>query len=348
MILSLLINSKNIKKLEKVFDSYEKNAFDPSTFEIIVNINNDHLEMKKFLDSQIIIRKFSLKYIAEYEGDYFSGHINNSKLLKEADKSSYFILAPSDRVLMHTKNWDNELRKYVKLFDDDIFRIRCHIFKNRKYFDFWECCFAPAPITFATKKSLEINNNNFSPCFSDDAFQQCIYYYLENHDNFNAKQINRDIVDNNLKFIGGEAPEEKTYEENYIRIHGQLKCWKIITSARVQKEAYRRAIILKCNIKFNNIINDVIIYESGNYICVKNKLSGVIIKYKFTVNNVNIFLKNFFRKFSYLNYAGSGFKDSPYTLFFSIIWYLTYRYIFFKPVKNFFNRYFFNPRNFKK
>ena len=78
-------------------------------------------------------------------------------MLNEVDAKSYFISCTGDRVKIKTKNWDKKLSAYINLFKDDIYRIKCSKFKNRKYFDYWECCFAPANITFTTKKSLNIN-----------------------------------------------------------------------------------------------------------------------------------------------------------------------------------------------
>lgn len=338
MIASILINSKNIENLDEVLNSYEENAYDPNNFEIIININPDDINTKKYLDNQIVIRKFKLKYIMSYEGDYFSGHINNNKMLNEVDAKSYFISCTGDRVKIKTKNWDKKLSAYINLFKDDIYRIKCSKFKNRKYFDYWECCFAPANITFATKKSLNINNN-FSPCFSHDAFQQCIYFYLEKHDNFNSNQLNRDIIDNSLEFTG-DTPEAKNEEDNYKRIHGQLKAWNILTSVKIQKEAYRRAMIMKANIKYNNLLDNHKIYDLGSNICIENKSSGVVEKYNYNVNGIKIVINNFIRKFSYLNYCGSGFKDDSYPIVFSIFWYLDFRYNFFRGIKDLYKKFF--------
>ena len=58
MIASILINSKNIENLDEVLNSYEENAYDPNNFEIIININPDDINTKKYLDNQIVIRKF--------------------------------------------------------------------------------------------------------------------------------------------------------------------------------------------------------------------------------------------------------------------------------------------------
>ena len=115
----------------------------------------------------------------------------------------------------------------------------------------------PSNITFTTSKLIKIIGD-LSPCFSHDAFQQYLFFYLESHDNFNSIQINRDLTAYDLKF-SGDMPLEKEGDENYTRIHGQLKAWNILTSWKIQKEAYRRAMLVKANIltdhKTENFLN---------------------------------------------------------------------------------------------
>ncbi len=338
MITSILINSNNKSNLDKVFNSYEKNASSCDSFEFIINIDNGDSEIKNYLEEQIEKREFIIKYIEAYEGDYFSGHINNNKMLDYIDESSYFISCTGDRVINETKNWDEKLKKYKNFYNDDIFRIRCSSFKERRYFDFWECCFAPSNITFTTVKLIKIIGD-LSPCFSHDAFQQCIFFYLESHDNFNANQINRDVTAYDMEF-SGDKPLEKSTDQNYERIHGQLKAWNILTSWKMQKEAFRRAMLVKANILANHNPENFQIFEEENYICLLDKSSGVVKKYNYNISKFKIFLKNLFRKFSYLNYCGGGLKDPPNKIIFSIFWYLDFRYKNLRGIKDFYNKLF--------
>ena len=337
MIASILINSNNKSNLEKVFNSYEMNASKKDSFEFIVNIDNDDNETKVYLEEQIKKREFAIKYLQAYEGDYFSGHINNNKMIEYIDKRSYFISCTGDRVLNKTKNWDDKLRAYKSFYSDDIFRIRCSSHKERKYFDFWECCFAPSNITFTTVKLIQIIGD-LSPCFSHDAFQQCIFFYLESHDNFNSHQINRDLTAYDLTFTG-DKPEEKGDDENYERIHGQLKAWSILTSWRMQREAFRRAMLIKANIIASDNPENFQIYDNDSSICIVNKSSGVVKKYNYNINKISIFLKNFLRKFSYLNFCGGGIIEPPNKVIFSLIWYLDFRYKYLRGLKDFYNRF---------
>ena len=121
MLASILINSNNKSNLEKVFNSYEKNASSHNSFEFIINIDDDDNETKQYLEEQIKKRKFIIKYIESYEGDYFSGHINNNKMLSHVDESAYFISCTGDRVLNETKNWDKKLEEYKKIFSKMVY-----------------------------------------------------------------------------------------------------------------------------------------------------------------------------------------------------------------------------------
>tara|TARA_Y100000590_G_scaffold458396_1_gene613023 strand:+ start:767 stop:1804 length:1038 start_codon:yes stop_codon:yes gene_type:complete len=342
MLASIHLNSNKPKNLKLFFDSYENNASDPSCFEIIVNIDADDIETKEYLDNEIRNRKFILKYISEHQGGYFSGHINANRVLKEANKDAYFIANVSDRAQVSTKNWDVILKKYVNYFNDDIFRVNCSSYMTRRYFDFWECCFAPSNAFFITKKFLELSED-WTPCFSHDAFQQCIMYYIEKHDSFCAKQYNRDIPGIEFLFTGSK-PEEKSDADNYERISGQIKAWNILISAKVQREAKRRAMLAKANIVNYNKIDDCKIYDDGRNICVITQDSSKVenIKYSYGVNYIKIFITNFYRKFSYLNYCGGGFYESKHKLIFSIMWYLNFRFRCLRGIKDFYNKYFTN------
>ncbi len=337
LLLSILVNSNNKENLNNFLDSYETNAKNPQCFEVIVNIDKGDELMINFIKSEINKRTFKLNYI-ETTGGYFSGHLHNNLMLQASDKSSYFLVCLGDRMHITTKNWDVILRGYAKYFKDDLFRVICSKYKNRNYVDFWECCFAPANIAFTTRKWLEITQN-WGPCFSADAFQQCVSYYLTNSDNFNAEQIKRDVTDNSLD-IKGQKPAQKNLIEERIRIKGQLIAWPTLTSVKVQEKAKMFAMLILANIinaKNNGIYN---IYEKKNSIVLYESKTKSIVKLYFNINFLISIISNFYRKFLYLNYAGSGFGINSYKKSFCLVWYLDYRYEFFKGIKDYYCKYF--------
>ena len=337
LLLSILVNSNNVENFKKLIDSYEENAKDPYCFEVIVNIDEGDLQMINYVESEKNKRPFNLHYI-KTTGGYFSGHLHNNLMLEVASKNSYFVVCLGDRMQICTKEWDYLLRGYVKYFKDDLFRVTCSKYKYRNYVDFWECCFAPSNIAFTTRKWLDITKN-WGPCFSGDAFQQCISYYLTNHDNFNANQEKRDVPDNSLKFEG-QKPEEKNLIEERKRIHGQLIAWPILTSSKVQMNAKKLAMQLLANIINNQTDNKYIISQKKSYIILSDSSKLEKVRLNFSVNYFKILVTNFYRKFLYLNYAGSGFGRDSFKKSFCFVWYLDYRYKFFTGIKDFYCKYF--------
>ncbi len=337
VLISIQVNSNRSENLLRFFDSYEKNAYDPSSFEIIVNIDHNENKLEKIIKKEQKLRKFQLKYIKKYKGGYFDGHKGNNSMLEVIDKNAYFAAAFGDRVLIKTKYWDKILKNYIGMFPDNIFRIKFSEFKYRNYIDYWECCFAPANIFFVSTKWLKITGN-WSPCFSHDAFQQCIAYYLFTYNSFNAHQFNRDIAIDSILF-SGDSPERKNKEEQYKRIRGQIFAWNVLTSSKMQKESKRRAMLLVAHIIMNKNpeIFSKVTYNRSNILLIKNKKNKTYnISYK--INSFKIFWTNFYRKFNYLNYTGGGFGYNSHKTFFNITHYLSHRYKRLKNINDYYNK----------
>ena len=94
-----------------------------------------------------------------------------------SSKSSKFIMNISDEMYVDNKNWDTKLEKYANFYSDNIFRLRTSVYKNRNYFDLYECGYAPDTTAIYTRKYLEIQGD-FSPCFGPDNGQQFVSFYL--------------------------------------------------------------------------------------------------------------------------------------------------------------------------
>tara|TARA_B100001248_G_scaffold262596_1_gene259864 strand:- start:853 stop:1908 length:1056 start_codon:yes stop_codon:yes gene_type:complete len=340
MLLSILVPSKNKNNLNEFLNSFENNSSNPKNFEVIINVNYNDKIMIDFVKDQIKKRSFIIKYIESPPG-YFNGHVHNNMAQRLTNKKSYFISCLTDRMLIKTKNWDKILEKYVNFYKDDIFRITCSANNNRNYIDYWESCFAPCNIVFTTRKWIEICGNKWSPVFSADAFQQSISYYMMIYDNFSSFHFKRDISLYDLDF-DGQYPEAKSEIDEYERFHGQLKAWDILVSPITQKNAKKNAMLLILNIlqrKHNGIS---CISNSSNYTLYKD--NKIFLKLNFNVNNFKYYITNFYRKFYYLNYCGSGFNLNSYTRIFNIAWFLDHRFKFFRGIKDFTNRYLKNKK----
>jgi len=347
-LISILVNTNNEKNIIEFLDSYENNAYDSKNFEVIVNIDKDNHKMSELLNDQKKHRSFDLKII-ETTGGYFSGHIHNNMMLDKSNPSSYFLTCVGDRMCINTKDWDKIILEYKYKYEDNIYRVKCSSYKYRNYKHYWECCFAPANIVFTTRKWLEICGS-WSPCFSHDAFQQCVSFYMFTFDNFNADQVNRDIIDEKLHFEG-QIPEPKSDKDQYDRISGQLKKWKILTSYKMQKEAKKIGMLLLANIfieKYDYYENKIVFCRNSIKLVnkkIKNgkKLKDLRLDYK--INYLSHTLNNFFKSFFYLNFSGSGFYNNSFNFGFNIIWFLNHRYYFLKGLKDKYNNFFSNGSN---
>ncbi len=338
ILLSILVPSKNKNNLNEFFNSFENNAASPSSFEVIVNIDENDLDMKNFLEQQILKRKFFLKYIESQPG-YFNGHIHNNTAQELSNKDAYFITCLTDRMQISTKDWDHKLSKYKNFFKDDIFRLTCSEFKSRNYIDYWESCFAPSNIVFTTRKWIEICNYQWSPVFSADSFQQSISYYMMTYNNFSSYHFKRDVSLNEFLF-DGQKPEPKSEIDEYERLHGQLKAWDILVSPNIQQVAKRIAMKLIINILKSEYDDISYVQNKSSYVLYRD--GKAFLKLKFEVSSFKYHFLNFFRKFYYLNYSGSGFGLKSYSLLFNICWYLNFRFRCLRGIKDFYNKYFAN------
>ena len=98
-------------------------------------------------------------------------------------------------------NWDGALEKYIHYFEDNIFRLRTSVYKNRNYTDLYECGYAPDTTAIYSRKYLEVQGD-FSPCFGPDNGQQFVAYYLSKINLPRHYQFSRDIVINEISFLG--------------------------------------------------------------------------------------------------------------------------------------------------
>ena len=253
------------------------------------------------------------------------------------NQESHFALLLSDEMLIKTKNWDEKLKKYIGYFKDNIFRIRCSRFKLRNYQDPWECGFAPDNTTFTTTKWLKLVGN-WGPCFSSDAFQQYISYYLFSSDPFKQQQYYRDIVAHDLEFEGDVAALQQDEETKYNRINGGIKSWFILNSYKMQKEAKRRSMLLKANIKnFENNHKYQITDDKPNSMIRIIDQDNIIESLSYSLPKLKITWRNFTRKFDYLGYCGGGLKNNNFL--FNLTYYLSHKHKKLRHLNDKYNEY---------
>ncbi|MCW5583859.1 MAG: hypothetical protein KIT56_08295 [Gammaproteobacteria bacterium] len=245
--ISIMLPSNRPKRLISFLDCLEETGFDHSSFEVLINLDVDDIEMSEILDREKKRRPFTIKYINTFSGNFYTLWKPLNDLLKIVNPHTYFLAFLSDEFVFETKGWDEQLRNFIGYYPDNIFRLRASQFRYRNYIDLWECGFSPECIGFYTKQWVDINGD-WGPCFSPDAFQQCVSYYLFTSEPFLKEQYNREIPVPHLKFSGEGASVGLTGEKAKERARGGVPAWFTLMSHKMQTEAKRRAMLIKAHI----------------------------------------------------------------------------------------------------
>jgi len=262
-LVSILFNTNNLENTKNCLKKYKEVTQNPRDIQFCIKIdNNDTLFVERFIEA-LEDFNFNFVVVASPKG---RGYIDLWQwinfLYKVSSKKSYFLLNISDEMYIKEKNWDINLSKYKKLLPDNIYKLRTSVFKNRNYNNLFECGYAPDTTSFYTKKYIDLQGG-FSPCFGPDNGQQFVSFYLCNLNYPSHYQFNREMVINNINFLGegtnknlvGKSLEERKiinyilwlnmfkhqFQQDYLHrarkiqvaiIEGMSKDYKIIHNSR--------------------------------------------------------------------------------------------------------------------
>jgi hypothetical protein len=327
LVASIHVCSNRPQQIVTFLEALQNTATQKASFEVLVNIDIDDTKMKRVLDEQIARRPFRIRYINQFEGGFYNSHVGYNALVPLRDPKAYFVVLLSDEMLFETQGWDERLREYIGYYPDHFFRVRASRLRFRNYTDYWESGFAPDSICFTTSKWLDACVD-WGPCFSSDAFQQFVSFYLMKDDPFSKDQLNRDIPDPFLKFSGDVAAVGQSDEKQYNRLSGALKAWEILVSAPMQIEAKRRAMRIKARILAFacGITNPKISDHTSKQAIQYFDDSGQERLLSYRINRLKIRWTNLRRRFQFLGYSGGGEKVFALGFGFNFAYYLSLRY----------------------
>jgi hypothetical protein len=317
-LLSIQLNSNRPAQLAAYFDNIEETADHPEDIEVLVNIDEDSLAMKALLDQEIPRRKFTLKYIETPRPPSFCDlwkPIN--KLLEITDPNAYFLLNISDEMFFSTPGWDSILKKYVGFFPDHLFRLRASRNKLRNYFDRWECSFAQDAIPITTKRWVDVGGD-WNPCFGPDSFQQLISLYLAKEGMFSNNHYLRELPIIDIHFAGDVPAIGISPEKAWKHTSDHLKAMEICQSPSMQREARRRAMLIKANIiAYKNQLTDYEIVNDSRLQqiqIVAQENNNILFRFDYKVNKVSILLTNWWRRLYFNSYFGDGKEGRQHVL----------------------------------
>lgn len=271
---SIQLSSNRPKNIVALLDNIESTATHPEQVEVLVHIDTGDTQMEAMLKQQQSFRRVSVRYI---DTNLVKGFIHLWKaynpLFQITAPSAYFVTLFSDEMRFETKGWDDVLRSYEGYYPDHIFRVRCSKYRYRNYTDFWENGFAPDSLAFYTRRWLALQGD-WNPCTGPDSFQQCVAFYLFTADPFSHIQHHRDIVAPFLKFSGEGGGVGLEGEARRKRIRDNNHEWFSLMSHPMQKNARRRAMLLKAHI----LLHDMQIAEPEAIITLKERPERALIR----------------------------------------------------------------------
>jgi hypothetical protein len=237
-LISVIFNTNNINNTKKIIEKFINNSIDSSNIQFCIKIDNDD---QNFVDSVLEnLSNFKANFIiiASPKG---RGYIDLWQwinfLYHQSSKNSYFLLNISDEVHINTNRWDEKLEKYKKLFEDDIFRLRTSVYKNRNYNNIDECIYAPDTTAIYTRKYIA-TQGDFCPCFGPDNGQQIVAYYLAKLNYPRHTQFLRDYSINDINFTGEGTNIGLSEKATMKRVVINYIMWKWTHKYKIQIESF--------------------------------------------------------------------------------------------------------------
>ena len=273
-LISVIFNTNNINNTKKIIEKFIDNSIDSSNIQFCIKIDNDD---QNFVDSCLEnLSNFKANFIiiASPKG---RGYIDLWQwinfLYHQSSKNSYFLLNISDEVHINTNRWDEKLEKYKKLFEDDIFRLRTSVYKNRNYNNIDECIYAPDTTAIYTRKYIA-TQGDFCPCFGPDNGQQIVAYYLAKLNYPRHTQFLRDYSINDINFTGEGTNIGLSEKATMKRVVINYIMWKWTHKYKIQIEYKKRARDLQIAI-IKNLQNDITVEHNNNTKSYKILIAGI-------------------------------------------------------------------------
>ena len=156
-IISLIVPSRRPEQLSGLLKSLNDTASNPKNVEVLVKIDDDIPEAATSLARHKKKYKFKIKSINTSRlGGQFTLWVAMDDLFFMSNKNSYFVMMLSDETRFQTNGWDKILHKYVKYFDDDIFRLKVSDHKYVNYNRILTCFTKPDCFPIMTRKWVEL------------------------------------------------------------------------------------------------------------------------------------------------------------------------------------------------
>ena len=326
-LISILFNTNNLDNTLFILKEFYKKTKKPEKIQFCIKIDNDNQQYVENFLKEISRIKFNFIIIASPKGRGFIDLWQWVNFLyKSSSVKSKFVMNISDEMYVKNKNWDTKLEKYINFYEDNIFRLRTSVFKNRNYFDLYECGYAPDTTAIYSRKYLEIQGD-FSPCFGPDNGQQFVAFYLSKLNLPRHYQFLRDIVSEGIDFEGQGTNVGLTKEQKNNRENLNFLLWNNMFKYKFQNSYFQRARKIQLEIikeKYKEIkVED---YGYKYHIILENNKPR---KAFLCLNNFLPIWKIFIYKLSKIDFLknNTGYSKSSLTGIFITLYFLIYKKI---------------------
>ena len=328
-LISIIFNTNSIEKTILTIKKFSEKTTHHKEIQFCIKTDNDDEDfIVKFLN-KLSKYNFNFVILASPKGRGFVDlwqWVNY--LYKVSSKNSKFVMNISDEMFVKEEGWDENLKRYLNLEKDSIYRLRTSVYKNRNYNDLWECGYAPDTTAIYTKRYIEIQKN-FSPCFGPDNCQQIVAYYLSKINYPRHTQFLRDRVINDISYEGQGTNIGLKGDELYKRRNLNHRLWLNLFSYKNQTNLFQRARKLQIEI-LKTEFKDLSIKELNEKYVVKfytKENSGQEVKRVIYLTKKISYLKLFFYnlvRFDFFKY-NTGYTKNKIS---SIL--VTLNFLFFK------------------
>jgi hypothetical protein len=311
-LVSLILASNRPHQMQKFLDNVQQTVADPASVEVLVKIDEGDETMRQLLDEAAAKYLFDVRYIQTPKLDgYYTLHLGYQQLFEKSHPDSYFFSVLSEEVRFQTQGWDVALRKYVKFFDDDLFRLKISRLKYRYYYSFHDCGPTPENFPFITRKWLELSGG-IGDCWGPDGWHQYIDYHLGLTEGVDGIPGNfRSVAIHDIQIGGEEAGLSLTPEQSAIRAHRIYQEWWRMYRTEAQQGFRRLAVRMAAYIwaKHEKIKHFEIIENkpSAKFTIIDTDANKRVKVMYYYVSPFHIRVNNFFFLVKMVQYKSDGF-----------------------------------------
>lgn len=239
-LISINLASNRPDQITEFVENIHSTCHNKNAYEIIVKIDTEDAAMIQCVKA--LSEKYGVERIRPLIGPKKLGPWSlwefYNQMYAMAHEKAYFMWLPSDEVRFATEGWDQELKKYIGFYQDNIFRLKLSDNRLRNFYRMREVLSSPDNFPFITKKWMDICGL-WGDCHSPDTFQQAVSYYL------GKMHIFRDIPIFDIKLTGLEAgllipPEKIKSREQFTR-----KLWSRALTNKMRSRYLAHASKLK-------------------------------------------------------------------------------------------------------